>query len=98
MQLREKSGLPLDLRRSVYNDLQHSAYTLGHYIQVLHAEKSTEEEWRFSTPTFLGDHTLVRVVNYYVSDEGSYHVSKGDKVNTRLMVNGPEEYLDVEWS
>jgi len=98
MQMLEKPGLPLDLRQCVYNDLQHSAYSLGHYVQVLQAEKSTEEEWRFSTPTFLGDHTLVRVVNYYVSDDGSYHVSKGDKVNTRLMVNGPEEYLNVDWS
>jgi len=78
MQTLEKPGLPLKLRQCVYNDLQHSAYTLGHYIQVLQAEKSTEEEWRFSS-----DHTLVRVVNYYVSDDGSYHVSKGNKVNTR---------------
>ena len=62
------------------------------------SEKSTEEEWRFSTPTFLGNHTLVRVVNYYVSDDGSYHVSKGEKVNTRLMIQEPEEYLSVEWS
>ena len=94
-----KPGLPSDLRQTVYNDLQYSAYALGQNVEILRAEKSTtEEEWRFSTPTFLGNHTLVRVVNYYVSDDGSYHVSKGDKVNTRLMVQEPEEYLSVEWS
>ncbi len=99
MALLTQPGLPSDLRQTVYNDLQYSAYALGQNMAILRAEKSTtEEEWRFSTPTFLENHTLVRVVNYYVSDDGSYHVSKGEKVNTRLMIQEPEEYLSVEWS
>ena len=99
MALLTQPGLPSDLRQTVYNDLQYSAYVLGQNVEILRTEKSTtEEEWRFSTPTFLGNHTLVRVVNYYVSDDGLYHVSKGNKVNTRLMVQESEEYFSVEWS
>jgi len=40
----------------------------------------------------------VRVVNYYVSEDGSYHVSKGDNVNTRLMVHETGKFFKVDWS
>ena len=60
-------------------------------MEVLRAEKSTEDEWRYSSPTFVCGQTLIRVVNYYVSEDGSYHVSKGDKVMTRLITAATEE-------
>jgi hypothetical protein len=65
---------------------------------MLRGEKSNEDSWRFSTPTFLHNHTLIREVNYYALLDGSYHVSNATQVNTKLLVEGINRYITVEES
>ena len=93
MRMLDKPHLPNYIRDSVFSNFQFYAPHLEGQMEILRAEKSTEEEWRYSSPTFVGGETLIRVVNYYVSDDGSYHVSKGDKVMTRLISSATEEDL-----
>lgn len=95
MHLLENPLLPHHLRESVLRNLQYYAPSLKGELDIIRAQISTDEEWRYSTPTFVDTETLIRVVNYYVSDDGSYHVSKGDKVKTRL-ISGNNEERDFE--
>jgi len=61
---------------------------------MLRAEKSDVEPWRFSTPTFLDHDILIREVNYYAADDGSYHVSHGNQVKTLWeVVHGKTGFL-----
>lgn len=101
MQLLENPRLPRVLRESVQSNLQYYTVPIRGSTYVLRAEKAVEEEWRYSTPTFVDDDTmLIRVVNYYVAEDGSYHVSPkaGDRVDTRLVIASTEEELKVELS
>lgn len=98
VQMLEKFELPHHIRDSVFNNLQYYVSHLTGRVETLRAEKPIDEEWRFSSPTFVADQTLVRVVNYYVSDDGSYHVSKGERVMTRLVSARTEEEFSVQVS
>jgi hypothetical protein len=99
MKLLEKSSLPQHLRASIFSNLQYYTPPLRGMMSVLRAEKAIDEEWRYSTPTFLDNETtLIRVVNYYVAEDGSYHVSPnvGDQVKTQLVVANTDEAFEVK--
>jgi len=98
MRVLDKRHLPNYIRDSVFSNLQYYVPHLGGQMEILRAEASTEEEWRYSSPTFVGGETLIRVVNYYVSDDGSYHVSKGHKVMTRLISSATDEIFEMKVS
>lgn len=101
MQLLEKSNLPQKLQESVFSNLQYYTPNLRGFISVLRPEMPIEDEWRYSTPTFLdGETTLIRVVNYYVAEDGSYHVSPnaGKQVNTMLVLADTDEAFAVTLS
>lgn len=98
MQLLANPHLPEYLRESVLSNLQYYSVHLRGSVSILRAENSVEEEWRYSTPTFFDEGTtLIRVVNYYVADDGSYHVSPsaGERVSTKLVLADPEEPFEV---
>ena len=100
-QLLEKRNLPHYIRESVFSNLQYYAPNLLGAIEVLREEKSIDDEWRYSTPTFVDSHTtLIRVVNYYVADDGSYHVSPsaGERVSTKLVWADTDEAFEVRLS
>lgn len=101
IQLLENSELPQYLRESVFSNLQYYTPPLPGAMSVLRPEQSIDDEWRYSTPTFLDDETtLIRVVNYYVAEDGSYHVSPnaGNQVNTKLVRADSDEAFQVQLS
>jgi hypothetical protein len=98
MRLLENPSLPSDLATIVYNNIPVYTQPLRGDTRMLRAEKRPEEPWRFSTPTFLNHDILIREVNYYAADDGSYHVSQGSQVKTRLLVDGSNQYIKVRKS
>jgi len=98
MRLLENRLLPSDLATIVYNNIPVYTQPLRGNTRTLRAEKSHEEPWRFSTPTFLGHDILIREVTYYAADDGSYDVSQGSQVKTRLLVDGSNQYITVRES
>ena len=98
MRLLENPLLPSDLATIVYNNIPVYTQPLRGNTRMLRVEKSPEEPWRFSTPTFLDHDTLIPEVSYYAADDGSYHVSQGSQVKTRLLVDGSNQYITVQES
>ena len=79
--------IPHHMRYAIHNNLPYyTRHLLGH-LTVLQEEQPHEASWRFSTPTFVGpNRTIIRVVNYYVHLDGTYHVSNDHQVKTKLLV------------
>jgi len=98
IRLLENPLLPSDLASIVYNNIPVYTQRLRGDTRMLRAEKSDVEPWRFSTPTFLDHDILIREVNYYAADDRSYHVSHGNQVKTRLLVDGSNQYITVRES
>ena len=98
IRLLENPLLPSDLATVVYNNIPVYTQPLRGDTRMLRAEKSPGEPWRFSTPTFLDHDILIREVSYYAADDGSYHVSHGNHVKTRLFVDGSNQYITVRES
>ena len=98
MRLLENPNLPSELAKVVYNNVPVYTQQLRGELMMIRGEKSNEDSWRFSTPTFLQNHTLIREVNYYALLDGSYHVSNATHVNTKLLVDGINRYVKVEES
>lgn len=102
MRLLEKAELPHYIRQSIVSNLQYYAPPLQGDPQILRAEKSVEEAWRYSTPTFVDqDTTLIRVVYFSVADDGgTRHVppKAGDRVTTKLVLSDTDEEFNVRLS
>ena len=98
MRMLENPHLPKYIRDSVFSNLQYYVPHLRGQVEVLRSEGSVDEEWRYSSPTFIGDETLVRVVNYYISKDGKYHVPNGDHVRTRLLSVTTDEEFEIDLS
>lgn len=99
MRLLTNPRLPQSLRSSVFNNLQFYVSHVGGSLSILRAENSIAEEWRYSTPTFIDKNTtLIRVVNYFVSEDGSYHVASkaGGHVNTQLVLADTDKAFRVQ--
>ena len=95
MRMLENPKLPTYIRDSVFSNLQYYVPHLQGKVDILRSEGSTEEDWRYSSPTFIGDETLIRVVNYYLSKNGNYQVSNDDHVRTRLLSATTDEDFEI---
>lgn len=95
MHILDNPKLPTYIRDSVFSNLQYCVTHLQGNVEILRSEGSTEEDWRYSSPTFVGDETLVHVVNYYLSNDGNYHVSNGDHMRTRLLSATTDEDFEI---
>jgi len=95
MQLLDRD-LPSDARDTIHNRLPSYIKNVIGRATVLRDEKPNDADWRFSTPSFLTpDRTIIRVVNYYMDLDGSYHVSNDKQVKTKLLVGETEEWISV---
>ena len=98
MRLLENPSLPSALANVVYNNLPVYAQALRGEVTRLRGEKGHDDPWRFSSPTFVGNSVLIREVNYYAAEDGTYHVSGANQVNTRLLVDGSNHFVTVQES
>ncbi|EWM20239.1 hypothetical protein Naga_100470g1 [Nannochloropsis gaditana] len=98
MNLLENPLLPSNLASIVYNNIPVYTQSLRGHRTLLRAEKNENDPWRFSTPTFLDSHVLLREVNYFAAEDGSYHVSQDSQVKTRVLVDGSDQYIKIQES
>lgn len=95
MQLLDKD-LSWDLRDTILKTLPSYIRNLKGHTTVLREIKPNDADWRFSSPGFLTpDRTIIRVVNYYVDLDGSYHVSNDHQVKTKMLVAETDEWISV---
>jgi tetratricopeptide (TPR) repeat protein len=89
MRLLERPTLPAHLRESVMSNLQHYALRFRGNTTVLREEQAASE-WRYSTPLFIDDErniTLIRAVNYNISEDGGYHaIPPGKQVDSKIVL------------
>lgn len=98
MRMLENPKLPEYIRDSVFSNLQYYVSNLDGQVEVLRSEDSLDEGWHYSSPTFIGDETLIHVVNYYISEDGIYHVSKGDHGRSRLLSAATDKDFEIVFS
>ncbi|KAM3570130.1 hypothetical protein VYU27_007791 [Nannochloropsis oceanica] len=95
MRMLENPKLPEYIRDSVFSNLQYYVSNLDGQVEVLRSKDSLDEGWHYSSPTFIGDETLIHVVNYYISEDGIYHVSKGDHGRSRLLSAATDKDFEI---
>lgn len=91
LQFLDTPGVPDVIRKCVLSNLVFYVDVLSNHPSAkgpipIHS-KETMGGWRYSTPGFLQDGTVyTRIVNYVLTENGSYHTPDGAAVANGLMV------------